>query len=64
MKHFIVNIEQNTVTVDGETCNFVEAGLFDNEDGHGQTMTYTNPDEIREALEESEEGEIKVTFVG
>lgn len=46
MKTIIINIEKERVTVDGKTCNFIEAGLMPN--GKKVTDEY----EIVEYLEE------------
>ena len=59
MKHFLVNISEQTVTVNGETCNFQQAGLGLND---GTSNVVADPDEITEVLGENEDEDIKVTF--
>jgi len=57
METIFVNIEKRRVTVNGESCNFIEAGLAPN----GKAVT--NRDEIEEHLTDCENGEdIEVIF--
>lgn len=59
MKTYIINIEKQSVSVNGESCNFIEAGLTD-PDG-----TLTDREEIVEVMEEQNEGEeIRIIFEG
>lgn len=62
MKTFIVNIESQTVTINGQSCNFYEAGLTDNSD---PVTALTDRAEIIEVLQDrEEEDEITVIFEG
>jgi hypothetical protein len=51
MKTLIVSVSKERVTFNGETCNFIEAGLMPN----GEKIT--NKDEIISYFEEKYEGE-------
>ncbi|WP_106140041.1 hypothetical protein [Spirosoma oryzae] len=58
MKAAIVNIATKTVEMNGNTCNFYEAGLTNNAD---PVTPLTDETEIQEVLEDRY-GEIEVTF--
>jgi hypothetical protein len=58
MKTVTVNIAKQTVTVDGETCNFYEAGLIPN------GVVTVDADEIEEHLLEREGEDAEITFEG
>jgi hypothetical protein len=60
MKTIIVSIENQSVTVNGETCNFYEAGLTDNRD---PITLLDDKEETEEVLVDQYEGEeIRVVF--
>lgn len=59
MKKIIVNIKEQTVTENGETCNFYEAGLTDNAD---PVKNLTSKEEIEEVIREREVEEVKIIF--
>lgn len=55
-----INIQNETVTINGNTCNFYEAGLCENTQ---DAEPLTDSDEIREVLRDKYEGqEIEVVF--
>ena len=60
MKTIIVNIKNQTVTTNGQTCNFQEAGLNEN---FGKFNPLTDKDDIEEVLMDHNEGEeIEIIF--
>lgn len=59
MKTITVNIEKQSVTVNGETCNFIEAGLTNNSD---PVSVLLDREEIEEVLIEQNEEEVNVVF--
>jgi hypothetical protein len=63
MKHFEIDIENTTVTTNGKTCNFYEAGLYEVGPSNS-TVNLTDRIEIKEVLSEQYDGEeIEIDFV-
>lgn len=61
MKTYRINIIDQTVTINGETCNFIEAGLTTNADP--VTALYDRA-EIEQVINEQNEDEVQVIFEG
>lgn len=62
MKTITVNIAKQSVTLNNQTCNFIEAGLTTNTD---PVQTLSDRDEIEEVLVDQYEGQdIEVIFEG
>jgi hypothetical protein len=60
MTTITVNIEKQSVSINGQTCNFIEAGLTNNLD---PVETLVDSQEIEEVLIDQNEGkEISVIF--
>ena len=54
-----VSVEDETVTINGETCNFREAGLYEN---GGDFSPLKNKDDITEHLEETNGNDVIIIF--
>lgn len=62
MKTYIINIENKSVTINGQSCNFIEAGLTSNAD---PVTALTSRSEIVGVLQDQNDSEkIEIIFEG